>query len=57
MVTGKAGGGRAVEVRGGVNGGDKREGKEMKCTLFPGSIINTVINEHRDRGKDGNDKV
>lgn len=25
-------------------------GKEMKCMLFPGSIINTVINERGDRG-------
>lgn len=25
-------------------------GKEMKCMLFPGSIINTVINERGDQG-------
>lgn len=25
-------------------------GKEMECMLFPGSIINTVINERGDRG-------
>lgn len=28
----------------------QREGKKMKCMLFPGSIINTVINEHGDQG-------
>lgn len=28
----------------------EREGKKMKCMLFPGSIINTVINEQRDHG-------
>lgn len=60
-------GGRGRGVRGwrwheGWRQWEGRGGEEMKCMLFPGSIINTVINEHRDRGsaafkKDGNDKV
>lgn len=49
----EGGGWERIDERRGENGdmNDRGgEGKKMKCMLFPGSIINTVINERGDQG-------
>lgn len=49
----RRGGWERIDERRGENGDmndREREGKKMKCMLFPGSIINTVINERGDQG-------